>query len=162
LVVDSNRDATQGEVRVASRSTIYPEDWSYKNLESTGELVAVPGYDISIVVQKQKVYGSWLSSTPLTRPKPDRIKSRLISDVDAPVAGFADDHGFLSGPLAEDAKSALFGCQLRLCTMDKKSQEVELVVDQEISSNAISAWIYIGKTRFAVIGVNGKLTLFRP
>lgn len=162
LVVDSNRDATQGEVRVASRSTIYPEDWSYRNLETTGELVAVPGYDISIVAQKEKVYGSWLSSTPLTRPKPDRIKSRLISDVDAPVAGFADDHGFLSGPLAEDAKSALFGCQLRLCTMDKKSQDVELVVDQEISSNAISAWINLGKTRYAVIGVNGKLTLFRP
>lgn len=162
LVVDSNRDATQGEVRLATRSTIYPEDWSYRNLETTGELVAVPGYDISIVAQKEKVYGSWLSSTPLTRPKPDRIKSRLISDVDAPVAGFADDHGYLSGPLAEDARSALFGCQLRLCTMDKKSQEVELVVDKEIASNAVSAWITIGKIRFALAGVDGRLTLFRP
>ena len=162
LVVDANRDAIQGEVRVAKRSSIYPEDWSYQNLETTGEMVAVPGYDISITTNKSKVFGSWLSSTPLTRPKPDRIKSRLISDVDAPIAGFADDHGFLSGPLAEDATAALFGCEQRLCTMDKKSQQVRLVVDKEIPKGALSAWITIGKVRYALVGVDGKLTLFRP
>ena len=162
LVVDQNRDATQGEVRVATRSTIYPEDWSYRNLETTGELVAVPGYDISIVAEKRKVFGSWLSSTPLTRPTPDRIKSRLISGLDAPIAGFADDHGSISGPLSEDSISALFGCQSRLCVMEKSSQEVSLIVDKEIPKSALAAWIKIGKTRFAVVGVDGKLTLFRP
>lgn len=162
LVVDQNRDATQGEVRVATRSTIYPEDWSYKNLETTGELVAVPGYDISIVAEKKKVFGSWLSSTPLTRPKPDRIKSRLISGVDATIAGFADDHGAISGPLAEDPNSALFGCQSRLCVMEKSTQEVSLIVDKEIAKDALAAWIRIGKTRYALVGVDGKLTLFRP
>jgi hypothetical protein len=162
LVVDANRDATQGEVRLAKRSSIYPEDWSYQNLEVTGELVAVPGYDISITAQKSKVFGSWLSSTPLTRPKPDRLKSRMISDVDATVAGFADDHGFLSGPLAEDANTSLFGCERRLCAMEKKSLEVKLVVDQEIAKGAVSSWITLGKDRYAVVGVDGKLTLFRP
>lgn len=162
LVVDANRDATQGEVRVAKRSSIYPEDWSYQNLEVTGELVAVPGYDISITAQKSKVFGSWLSSTPLTRPKPDRLKSRLISDVDAPVAGFADDHGFLSGPLAEDPNGSLFGCERRLCVMEKRSLEVRLVVDQEIPKGAVATWITLGKDRYALVGVDGKLTLFRP
>jgi hypothetical protein len=162
LVVDQNRDATQGEVRVATRSTIYPEDWSYKNLETTGELVAVPGYDISIVAAKSKVFGSWLSSTPLTRPKPDRIKSRLISGVDATIAGFAADHGSISGPLAEDPTSALFGCQSRLCVMEKSTQDVRLIVDQEIAKNSLAVWIRIGKTRYALVGVDGKLTLFRP
>ena len=162
LVVDANRDATQGEVRLAKRSSIYPEDWSYQNLEVTGELVAVPGYDISITAQKSKVFGSWLSSTPLTRPKPDRLKSRMISDVDATVAGFADDHGFLSGPLAEDVNTSLFGCERRLCAMEKKSLEVRLVVDQEIPKGAVSSWITLGKDRYAVVGVDGKLTLFRP
>lgn len=162
LVVDANRDATQGEVRIAKRSTIYSEDWSYQNLETTGELVAVPGYDISIAASKRKVFGSWLSSTPLTRPKPDRIKSRLISDVDAPIAGFADDHGVLSGPLAEDEKSALFGCERRLCVMEKKSQSVKLVADKEIPKGSVSSWITLGKVRYALIGVDGKLTLLRP
>lgn len=162
LVVDANRDAIQGEVRLATRSTIYTEDWNYRNLEVTGELVAVPGYDISITVKKRKVFGSWLSSTPLTRPKPDRIKSRLLSDTDSPIAGFADDHGFFGGPLAEDATSSLFGCQERLCTMDKKSQKVRLVIDERVAKDAISSWITIGKTKYALVGVDGKLTLFRP
>jgi len=162
LVVDANRDATQGEVRLAKRSSIYPEDWSYQNLEETGELVAVPGYDISITAQKSKVFGSWLSSTPLTRPKPDRLKSRMISDIDATVAGFADDHGFLSGPLAEDANTSLFGCERRLCAMEKRTLEVRLVVDQEIPKGAVSSWLTLGKDRYALVGVDGKLTLFRP
>ena len=162
LVVDANRDAIQGEVRVAKRSSIYPEDWTYQNLETTGEMVAVPGYDISITSNKNKVFGSWLSSTPLTRPKPDRIKSRLISDIDAPIAGFADDHGFFSGPLAEDSSAALFGCEQRLCTMEKRTQEVRLVVDREIPKGALSSWISVGKVRYALVGVDGKLTLFRP
>ena len=162
LVVDANRDATQGEVRVAKRSTIYTEDWSYQNLEVTGEMVAVPGYDISIAASKSKVFGSWLSSTPLTRPKPDRIKSRLISGVDATIAGFADDHGFMSGPMAEDVNSSLFGCEERLCSIDKKSQEVRLVVDAGLPKGAVATWITLGKVRYALVGVNGKLTLFRP
>lgn len=162
LVVDANRDATQGEVRVAKRSSIYTEDWSYQNLEVTGEMVAVPGYDISIAASKSKVFGSWLSSTPLTRPKPDRIKSRLISGVDATIAGFADDHGFMSGPMAEDLNSSLFGCEQRLCSMDKKSQEVRLVVDEQLPKGTITTWITLGKVRYALVGVDGKLTLFRP
>jgi hypothetical protein len=162
LVVDANRDAIQGEVRLAKRSTIYPEDWSYQNLEVTGEMVAVPGYDISIAASKSKVFGSWLSSTPLTRPKPDRIKSRLVSGLDSTIAGFADDHGFMSGPLAEDANSSLFGCEQRLCLIDKKSQRVRLVVDQELPKGALAAWITLEKVRYALVGVAGKLTLFRP
>lgn len=162
LVVDANRDAIQGEVRLAKRSSIYTEDWSYQNLEVTGDLVAVPGYDISIAASKSKVFGSWLASTPLTRPKPDRIKSRVVSALDSTIAGFADQHGFMSGPMAEDVNSSLFGCEMRLCVMDKKSQQVRLVVDQEIPKGAVANWIRIGKIRYAIVGANGKLTLFRP
>ena len=160
LVVDQNRDATQGEVRMATRSSIYPEDWSYKNLETTGELVAVPGYDISMSSTSKQVFGSWLSSTPMTRPKPDRIKSRLISDVDAPVAGFAEDHGSLSGPLAEDFTGALFGCEGRVCAMSKQSQAVSLIVDKEVSPKQTAVWLKLGRERFVAIGIAGKLTLF--
>jgi hypothetical protein len=162
LVVDANRDAIQGEVRLAKRSSIYTEDWSYQNLEVTGDLVAVPGYDISIAASKSKVFGSWLASTPLTRPKPDRIKSRVVSALDSTIAGFADQHGFMSGPMAEDVNASLFGCEMRLCVMDKKSQQVRLVVDQAIPKGAVANWIRIGKIRYAIVGVNGKLTLLRP
>jgi len=145
---------------MATRSTIYPEDWSYKNLETTGELVAVPGYDISMSANSKQVFGSWLSSTPMTRPKPDRIKSRLISDIDAPVAGFAEDHGSLSGPLAEDFTGALFGCEGRVCAMSRQSQAVTLIVDKEVSPKQMAIWLKLGRERFAVIGVAGKLTLY--
>jgi hypothetical protein len=46
--------------------------------------------------------------------------------------------------------------------MEKKSLEVRLVVDQEIPKGAVSAWITLGKDRYALVGVDGKLTLFRP
>lgn len=159
LVVDQNRDAIQGEVRVATRSTIYPEDWAYRNLEITGETVAVPGYDISMTANSKQVFGSWLSSTPMTRPKPDRIKSRIISDVDATIAGFADAHGALSGPLAEDQNAALFGCEGRLCSMAKRNQAVTLITDREVSAKQTALWLTLKRERFVVVGVAGRLSL---
>ena len=161
LVVDQNRDATQGEVRFASRSSIYPEDWSYQNLEISSETIAVPGYDLSIFKSKRekKVYTSWLASTPLTRPKPDRVKSRVISEFDAPIAGFADDHGFFSAPLAEDSIGISFGCQERLCAMGKKNQSVRLIIDEPLPPKAMTLWITLNKKRYVVAGINGKVTL---
>lgn len=161
LVVDQNRDATQAEVRLASRSSIYPEDWSYQNLEISSETIAVPGYDLSIFKneKQKKVYASWLASTPLTRPKPDRVKSRLISEFDAVIAGFADDYGFFSAPLAEDSIGISFGCQERLCAMGKKNQSVRLIIDEPLPSKAMTLWITLNKKRYVVAGINGKVTL---
>ena len=46
--------------------------------------------------------------------------------------------------------------------MEKSTQDVRLIVDQEIAKNSLAVWIRIGKTRYALVGVDGKLTLFRP
>jgi hypothetical protein len=159
LVVDQNRDATQGEVRLATRKSIYPEDWSYRNLEISNENVAVPGYDIALSVNKTLVSGSWLASTPITRPKPDRIKSRILNETDSPMAGFADSYGFVTGPLASDKTGTLFGCQNRLCTITAKNQNVSLVSDYEISPGALTLWLSINKFRYAVAGIDGKVAL---
>jgi hypothetical protein len=64
--------------------------------------------------------------------------------------------------MAEDLDSSLFGCEERLCAMEKKSQIVRLVVDERLPKGAVATWITLEKERYALVGVDGKLTLFRP
>jgi hypothetical protein len=75
------------------------------------------------------------------------------------IAGFADDYGFFSAPLAEDSIGISFGCQERLCAMGKKNQSVRLIIDEPLPSKAMTLWITLNKKRYVVAGINGKVTL---
>ena len=43
---DLDRNVTRGDIRYATRSSAFVEDWSYKTLDTPGEGVAVAGYDV--------------------------------------------------------------------------------------------------------------------
>jgi hypothetical protein len=61
-----------------------------------------------------------------------------------------------------DEKSILFGCNLRLCSINKADKSISLVSSGIIKDGGKSNWINVNKVRYAVAGVSGKLTLFRP
>jgi hypothetical protein len=64
--------------------------------------------------------------------------------------------------MAIDEKSVLFGCELRLCSLNKADKVISLVSKNQITDGSKSTWITINKTRYALAGVSGKLTLFKP
>jgi predicted transcriptional regulator with HTH domain len=62
LTVDFNRNVTSGEVRLATRKTIFPEDWYYQILDGPNQGNAVAGFDTFIKTDGKRVLGAWLSS----------------------------------------------------------------------------------------------------
>jgi hypothetical protein len=56
----------------------------------------------------------------------------------------------------------LFSCELRLCAVNKTSKAVNLVSKNTIQKGAQVNWITVGKTKYAMAGVSGKLTLLKP
>jgi hypothetical protein len=64
--------------------------------------------------------------------------------------------------MAIDEKNVLFGCELRLCALNRANKSIALVSRNQIVKNGKASWITINKTRYALAGVSGKLTLFKP
>lgn len=164
LTMNQNKEATQGEMRLATRESIFPEDWSYENLDLTGGATAVPGYDIALGLGGSKgttVYAAWFSSSGLSLPNPDRIKWVNLANTSEVVSATPGNYGTPSSPLAIDEKGILFGCQLRLCSMVRDSQTAHLAESQTINGKSQSAWIVIDKIRYALTSVGGKLSLLK-
>jgi hypothetical protein len=61
-----------------------------------------------------------------------------------------------------DEKSVIFGCQLRLCILNRSDRLVSLVSGGNVKEGSTSSWITLNKIRYAIAGVSEKLTLLRP
>jgi len=162
LVVNQNSEATQGEVRLATRSTIYPEDWVYQTVAITGGPVAVSGYNVGISVVGNRVFGSWYSASGITIPHPNKINWAVISNSDPVIAASSDAYGTPIGALAIDDKDLIFGCEARLCKISKLDQSIHLVSNAKMDKKSDAVWITINKVRYALTSINAKLTLLKP
>ena len=74
LTINQKKQATSGEVRVASRTTLSGEPWSYFNIDSSGSATPMTGFDVSIAKTLNGLQASWLISSPATAPSPNRIR----------------------------------------------------------------------------------------
>jgi hypothetical protein len=158
---DADKNVTKGEIRYAVRTGTGAADWKYKTLDAPDGSVAVAGYDVSIFNSAKGVNFSWFSSSGVSLPKPNQIRyqsSPTSSIVDNKEVGY----GTPNSPITLDEKSILFGCELRLCLVNKSKNKVELISKGVTSSGGKSTWITLNKIRYAVAGVSGKLTLYKP
>ncbi len=162
LTVNQNSEATQGEVRLATRSTIYPEDWVYQTIAVSGGAVAVSGYNVAISVVGNRVFGSWYSASGITIPQPNKLNWAVISNSDPAVNASSDAYGTPIGALAIDDKELVFGCESRLCKISKLDQSIHLVSNAKSDVKSDVVWITINKVRYALTSVNAKLTLLKP
>ena len=74
----------------------------------------------------------------------------------------ADEFGTLHSSISANEKTVLFSCELRLCVLNKASKVISLVSKNSIQKGAQVNWITVDKTKYAIAGVSGKLTLFKP
>ena len=161
LTINQNTEATTGEVRLATRSSIYPEDWQYTTLAATGGPIAVSGYNVALSLMGTKVFAAWFSASGITIPDPNRVVWATVSGSEPSSTTSIDNFGVPNGPLAIDDKDILVGCQARLCKLNKVDQSVDLVSATLFEKETNVIWITLGKVRYALTSVNGKLSLLK-
>ena len=158
---DLDKNVTRGEIRYATRSSAFVEDWSYKTLDIPGNGVAVAGYDVAVFNAARGVNVSWFTGSGVSFPDPNQVRYQtLLSSTFSNVS--TTNYGVPNSPLEIDEKSILFGCNSRLCSINKADKSISLVTKGSIREGGKSNWISINKIRYAVAGVSGKLTLFKP
>lgn len=158
---DAEKNITKGEVRYASRSTSASSDWEYKTLDAPSERTYAVGYDVTILNTTKGLMTSWFTASGFTYPNPDQVKYQDINAVSV-VSVKADEFGTLNSSISADEKMVLFSCELRLCAVSKTSKAVNLVSKNTIQKGAQVNWITVDKTKYALAGVSGKLTLLKP
>lgn len=158
----NSRDATFGEIRLATRTSITPNSWGYKTLDSTLNAPFVPGFDVDLTASSQGVSATWLITPIANVPNPLQIRwinveksspAKTIS-----LSNFGTPDRYITG----DGKTTVFNCQERLCALDTASNKVSLVSKEQNPDGVKSAWVLINKTRYLVAGIKGQLTLLRP
>lgn len=158
---DMERNVTRSEVRYATRSSAFVEDWSYTTLDVPGNGVSVAGFDVAIFNGAKGVNIGWFTGSGASFPNPNQIRYQVIGD-----NTFTDvttsEYGIPNSPITIDEKTIIFGCQLRLCALNRSDRSVGLISSGTINSGALSSWITLNKIRYAVAGVSGKLTLLKP
>ena len=165
LVVNQQKQATLGEVRIATRTGITP-NWAYRTLDTSGGGVAVAGYDVSLNKTASGVIATWLTASGVSLPRPTQIRWDNISDQSPPVTITSDGFGLPMSPLSIDNRTLAFGCQDRICTTELKTSGAKAAISLVSSSQSPvpidSDWVTINRVRYAVASVAGKLTLLRP
>jgi len=161
LQVNRQKQALQGEVRLATRASPYPEDWQYTALDTYGGDVAVAGYDVALALVGKNVSGVWLAASGTSIPSPDQLRLMDISNSDPVISASTDIYGMPSAPLNSDGLHTLFNCQNRLCAFNNIDMTVSLVTSASLINSLNAVWITVNKIRYALVGVGGKLQLFK-
>ena len=161
LQVNGQKQALQGEVRLARRANAFPADWKYSALDSYGGDVAVAGYDVALASVGSDVSGSWMAASGTSIPNPNELRWMDITNNGIVNSASTDIYGTPSAPLTTDGQHMLFNCQNRLCAINISDQTVSLVTTNDLSNTLGAAWISIKKVRYAIVGVGGKLQQFK-
>jgi hypothetical protein len=160
LTINSNRDATSGEVRLAIRKTVFPEDWRYQTLDGPDNGNPVAGYATAIFNNQGSVAAAWLVSHGNSLSDSKDIRYLEVNDSRMPTNISTSNYGSASLPLSLDSQSILFGCEFRLCQFSQTTKTLKLV-DGVISFQSVGVLMRKDKGRFIVTARKGVLSLLK-
>ena len=158
LNFNSSKSPIAGEVRLATRNSLYPEDWRYQTLDGPDNSVAVAGYTTALNVTNKSVAAAWLSANGNSLPSADQVRFTEITDVKIPSAITPDFYGSPNGPLALDSKGIAFGCATRLCKFSPTSSSIK-IANGATSISQGGAIITIKGQRYLISAVAERLSL---
>lgn len=166
LAIDQNRDATSGEIRLATRTSFDPGAWQFRTLESPKADASILGYDVEIVKSAKGIMATWFSATALSMPDPTLVRTLNISNSSAVLTTSSSNFGTANKLLSSDSKTLMFNCLGRLCAIDyakfsKGQTAISLASSWQSVEPIASAWITLNKVRYAVAGINGKVVLLK-
>ncbi len=162
LQVNQDKVPTRGELRFATRQTIYPEDWVYSTPDPAGNGTTIAGFDLALTQNKGVVSGAWLASTGIALPNADQIRWATLTNSTPVVTSTPSDFfGTPQPAIATDGSHILVSCQNRLCAINSADKGISLVSGFDFSKSARYEWITLNKIQYALAGVNGALRLFK-
>ena len=166
LAINQNRDATSGEIRLATRTSFDPGAWQYRTLESPTADPSILGYDVEIAKTAKGIIASWFSATALSMPDPTLLRTLNLSTAAGVVTTSTSNFGTPNELFSSDSKTLLFNCLGRLCAIDyakfsKGQSAIALASSWQSTEPIASAWIVLNKVRYAVAGINGKVVLLK-
>lgn len=164
LTINQRKEATSGEVRVASRDTLSTAPWSYYNLDASGSFTPMTGYDISIAKTLSGISASWMIASPATMPNPNRIRWSTVANTPEQNVITPENFGAPSKFLNTDGTATAFNCAQRLCVLDhsRSTPSIKLVATEENPAGISSAWVVVDRVRYLVASYKGQLSMFRP
>jgi hypothetical protein len=166
LELNQQRQTASGEVRLATRSTTSPKDWSYRTLDTPSLGVAVVGYDVALNKTADGVIASWLAATSISIPKPNQLRWVNLNTPTAIISVNAGNFGAPTAPLSVENRTLAFGCAGRLCSLDLNAQlakpKIKLISNPINLNRVQNVWVTVNKVRYDVANVAGKITLLRP
>ena len=160
ITITASHTPTEGEVRLASRSSVFPEDWKYTIVDGPDAGVAVAGFAVALANSGKTVGLSWLSANGDSLPFADQVKFVTVDNLQFPGALSASNYGRPQNPLSIDGKGVIFGCQTRICKATTISTSVSLV-NGATTTSSVSAIISVNKIRYSLASIDSKLTLVR-
>ena len=161
ISLSSANVATQGEVRLASRDSIFPEDWIYQTLDGPANGVAVAGYEVSLSIYKKKIAASWLSAASNQLPYPDQILFQILNEDELPTKLETGSLGRAGAPFLIDTKGLYFGCEKRLCAIDAYGVSRKLLSGSTLANVKTISAFNQNNNRFLAVSLDKKLVAFR-
>jgi len=161
LSVNQDKVPLRGELRLAQRDTAYPEDWNYSTVDTSGNGITIAGYDVALSINGKSALAGWLVATGISAPDAEQIRWVDLATGATPQSLPTDYYGTPSAPLAQDKAGLIFGCEKRLCAINKADQTYSLISTDPVDSSVRAEWLTFGGARYAIIGVSGKLLAFK-
>jgi len=147
----------QGDIRYATRSSVSPIDWQYTTVESGKREIPVAGFDLGLAVDGSAIRAIWYASSSATISKADRIHWTDLTSLGV-ISEFIPTSSPVS-PISVNGKSAVYGCEDRLCSLDLLTKKSTLANDTAVDKSFSASWVKIKSRDYAFLNVNGKATL---
>ena len=160
LAVNQKKEATSGEIRLASRDGAIANSWIYETLDSPSTNASVLGYDVAINKVGGKLTGAWFAASGATLPNPSQIRTRIIGGATNTFS--TSKFGTPNAPLNLNGTTLVATCQKRLCAVDTITKKITLINGWQGEDPIKSSWITLSGVRYLVAGINGQLVSLRP
>jgi hypothetical protein len=164
LTINQKKEATTGEVRVATRSNLSSTGWSYQTLQATAPANPVAGYDVALGKTPNGILATWLNSSPATMPNAAVVRWSYIQPNPTLTNVTTEGFGKPSKYLSTDGSMIAFNCERRLCAVDtsKSVPKISFIGANENPDGIDSTWVVVNRVKYLVAGVNGQLSMLRP
>ena len=164
LTINQKKDATTGEVRVATRSNLSSTGWSYQTLQATAPANPVAGYDVALGKTPNGILATWMNSSPATMPNAAVVRWSYIQPNPTLTNVTTEGFGKPSKYLSTDGSMIAFNCEARLCAVDtsKSVPKISFIGANENPDGIDSTWVIVNRVKYLVAGVNGQLSMLRP
>ena len=159
LVINQRKEATSGEIRIASRDGTIANSWIYESINAAKTSASVLGYGVELATVNGKVVRAWLGALNTTLPNPNQI---MVQNGTDEIRTFTvPKFGVPNSPININGNTISVSCQNRLCAVDMNTKRVTLISGWQNDEPIQNGWLKINGVRYLIAGINKQLVTLR-